>query len=135
MLRLALQIVLTSCSMPAGSHTMSKRPKPKPRSRTARQLKTILIWIGALSVAGALVYVISENSGVPYDERAIAVVDFSSLGSTAKKTVLQAANRARCACTCGLQLAQCVATDSTCPIRTENIEKIKTMVRLAMPRS
>jgi hypothetical protein len=112
--------------------TMSKRPKPKPQSRTARQLKKIAIWVGALSFAAAFIYVVSENSGVPYDERAIAVVDFSSLDSKAKKTVLQAANRARCACTCGLQLAQCVATDSACPIRTENIDKIKTMVKQAM---
>ena len=111
---------------------MSKRSKPKLQSRTARRLKKIAIWVGALSFAAAFIYVVSENSGVPYDERAIAVVDFSSLDSKAKKTVLQAANRARCTCTCGLQLAQCVATDSSCPIRTENIDKIKTMVRQAM---
>jgi hypothetical protein len=114
-------------------HIMSKRPKPKHRSRTVRPLKKILIWIGALSVAGAFLYIVIENSGVPYDERAIAVVDFSSLDSKAKKTALRAANLARCACTCGLQLAQCVATDKSCPIRTENIERIKTMVREAMP--
>ena len=112
---------------------MSKRPKPKLQSRTARRLKKIAIWVGAVSFAAAFIYVVSENSGVPYDERAIAVVDFSSLDSKAKKAVLQAANRARCTCTCGLQLAQCVATDSSCPIRTENIDKIKTMVRQAMP--
>jgi hypothetical protein len=34
-----------------------------------------------------------------------------------------------------MQLAQCVATDSTCPIRNENIERIKTMVREARPQS
>jgi len=114
---------------------MSKRPRPKPQRRAQRQLKKIVIWVGALSLAAGLIYVISENSGVPYDDRAIAVVDFSPLDSKAKKTVLQAANRARCACTCGLQLAQCVATDSSCPIREQNIEKIRTMVREAMPRS
>jgi hypothetical protein len=114
---------------------MSKRPKPKPQSRTARQLRKIVIWFGALSLAAAVVYLFSENSGVPYDERAIAVVDFSSLDSKAKKTALQAANRARCACTCGMQLAQCVATDSTCPLRTENVDKIRTMVRQAIPSS
>jgi hypothetical protein len=114
---------------------MSKRPKPKPQSRTARQLRKIVIWVGALSLAAGFIYIVSEGSGVPYDDRAIAVVDFSSLDSKAKKTALQAANRARCACTCGMQLAQCVATDSTCPLRTENIDKIKTMVRQAMPRS
>ena len=114
---------------------MSKRPRPKPQRRANRQLKKIAIWIGALGLAAAFIYVVSENSGVPYDDRAIAVVDFSPLDAKAKKTVLQAANRARCACTCGLQLAQCVATDSSCPIREQNIEKIRTMVREAMPRS
>jgi hypothetical protein len=113
---------------------MSKRPKPKPQSRTARQTKKLAIWLGVIAVAAALVYVIAENSGVPYDENDIVVVDFSTLGSSAKKTVLQAANRARCTCSCGMTLAQCVATDSTCPVRTENIDKIKTMVKGA-PRS
>jgi hypothetical protein len=61
--------------------------------------------------------------------------DFSSLDAKGRKTALQAANRARCNCGCGMQLAQCVATDSTCPIRADNIEKIKTMVREAMPQS
>ena len=114
---------------------MGKRPKPQPRSRAARQLRKIAIWVGALSLTASFIYIVSENSGVPYDDRAIAVVDFSSLDSKAKKAALQAANRARCACTCGLQLAQCVATDSTCPIRNENIERIKTIVRQAMPRT
>jgi hypothetical protein len=114
---------------------MGKRPKPQPRSRAGRQLRKIAIWAGSLALAGGFLYIVSENSGVPYDDRAIAVVDFSLLDSTAKKSVLRAANRARCACTCGLQLAQCVATDSSCPIRNENIEKIKTMVRQAMPRT
>ena len=31
--------------------------------------------------------------------------------------------------------AQCVATDSTCPVRTDNIDKIKTMVAQAGPQS
>ena len=114
---------------------MGKRPKPQPRSRAARKLRTVAIWVGALALTAAFIYIVSENAGVPYDDRAIAVVDFSSLDSKAKKAALQAANRARCACTCGLQLAQCVATDSSCPIRNENIERIKTMVRQAMPRT
>jgi hypothetical protein len=114
---------------------MSRRPKPRSRSRAARQLRKILIWIGALSIAAGVVYVVSEYSGVPFDDGDIAVVDFSSLPPDAKKTALQAANRARCGCTCGMTLAQCVATDSTCPLRTENIDKIKTMVTKASPRS
>jgi hypothetical protein len=114
---------------------MSKRPKPKPQSRTARQLKKAAIWVGAVSIAAAFVYVVSENAGVPYDDHDIVVVDFSSLAASAKKNVLQTANRARCTCGCGMTLAQCVATDSTCPVRTDNIDKIKTMVAQASPRS
>ena len=110
-----------------------QRAAAKPRSRVPKRLRRVLVWTAVLSVAAALIYIVSENAGVPYDDRAIAVVDFSSLDAGAKKTALQAANRARCTCTCGMQLAQCVATDSTCPIRTENIERIKTMVRQAAP--
>jgi hypothetical protein len=115
---------------------MGKRQRAaKPRSRVPKGLRKALVWTAVASVAAAFLYIASENAGVPYDDRAIAVVDFSSLDARAKKTALQAANRARCTCTCGMQLAQCVATDSTCPIRTENIERIKTMVREAMPQS
>ena len=114
---------------------MGKRSRQTAPTRTARNVKTLAVWAVALSLAAALVYVISENSGVPYDEHDIVVVDFSSLTSSAKKTALQTANRARCTCSCGMTLAQCVATDSTCPVRTENIAKIKTMVAQASPRT
>ena len=117
---------------------MGKRQRAaaaKSRSRVPKRLRKVLVWAAVISLGSAFLYVASENAGVPYDERAIAVVDFSSLDAPAKKTALQAANRARCTCTCGMQLAQCVATDSTCPIRNENIERIKTMVREARPQS
>ena len=108
-----------------------QRAAAKSRSRIPKPVRKAIIWASVLVVAGGFFYIASENAGVPYDDRAIAVVDFSSLDAKAKKTALQAANRARCTCGCGMQLAQCVATDSTCPIRTDNIEKIKTMVRQA----
>jgi hypothetical protein len=117
---------------------MGKRQRAaaaKSHSRIPKPLRKALVWVAVISLGAAFIYVLSENAGVPYDERAIAVVDFSSLDAKAKKTALQAANRARCNCGCGMQLAQCVATDSTCPIRAENIEKIKTMVREALPQS
>ncbi len=114
---------------------MGKRSRQQAPARAARKMKKVAAWAIALTFAAALVYVISENSCVPYDENDIVVVDFSSLPSAAKKTALQAANRARCTCTCGMTLAQCVATDSTCPVRVENIGKIKTMVAQASPRS
>jgi hypothetical protein len=86
-------------------------------------------WIVALLVIGGVGYGLSELSGVAYNEDAIRVVDFSPLTARQKRAALVAANNARCNCGCGMGLAQCVATDSTCPIREPNIEKIKTMVR------
>jgi len=93
--------------------------KAQKQSRGSKQLKKLAVWAAVISLTAGFIYVVVENSGVPYDEHAIAVVDFSSLDSKAKKTALQAANRARCTCTCGMQLAQCVATDSTCPVRSQ----------------
>jgi len=90
-----------------------------------------LKWIVGLSVAAGLVYLVSQGAGVAFDEKAIAVVNFSDLSAKGKKAALKEANDARCSCGCGLGLAECVATDKTCPIREGNVEKIKTMVRNA----
>jgi hypothetical protein len=67
-------------------------------------------------------------SGVAYTDAHIRVVDFSRLSSGEKRTALRAANRARCPCTCGMNLAQCVSTDATCPLREQNIQRIRTIV-------
>jgi hypothetical protein len=105
---------------------MSRRATRKPvRPKRAKWIT----WLVAAGVVGAAGYGLSEISGVAYNERAIRVVDFSSLTSSQKRTALVAANTARCNCGCGMGLAQCVATDSTCPIREPNIDKIRTMVR------
>jgi hypothetical protein len=85
----------------------------------------------AIGLVGLLVYGVSQMSGIAYGESAIGVVSFSSLNSTQKRSALQAANRARCTCGCGMTLAECVATDSTCPVREGNIERIRTLVREA----
>ena len=105
---------------------MSRRATRKP---VRPKRPTWITWLAAAAVVGAVGYGLSEVSGVAYNERAIRVVDFSSLTSSQKRTALVAANAARCNCGCGMGLAQCVATDSTCPIREPNIEKIRTMVR------
>jgi hypothetical protein len=84
-----------------------------------------------LALAGIIVYGLSRFSGVPWDEDDIRVVDFSSLSTSAKRTALRRANSARCTCGCGMNMAQCVATDSTCPIREKNVEAIRTMVKEA----
>ena len=114
-----------------------KKPAGKPAKKSDRRRNAsppylkALKWIGVLAVVALVVYAASEMSGVAYDERAIKVVDFSNLTPSGKRKALKAANGARCTCGCGLTLAECVATDSTCPIREPNIERIKTMVREA----
>jgi hypothetical protein len=107
---------------------MARRTGRKPARRRRPQWIT---WAVAAIVVGAAVYGLSEMSGVAFNERAIRVVDFSSLSGPQKRTALIAANTARCDCGCGMTLAQCVATDSTCPLRTGNIDRIKGMVAQA----
>jgi hypothetical protein len=91
-------------------------------------LKAIKWTIGVALVAG-LGYLVSQSSDVPYNERAIGVVNFSDLSPKGRKAALKAANDARCSCGCGLGLAECVSTDKTCPIRESNLERIRAMVR------
>jgi hypothetical protein len=86
-------------------------------------------------VVALVVYGVSQMSSIAYTDRDIAVVDFSMLSSKEKNNALEAANRARCTCSCGMTLAQCVATDSTCPVRNDNIDRIKRIVEEARPRS
>src|SRR5436190_11772641 len=105
---------------------MSKRPARKP---ARRKRPAWITWLAVALVVGAAGYALSELSGVAYNDDAIRVVDFTSLTPRQKHAALVAANNARCNCGCGMGLAQCVATDSTCPIRDPNIEKITTMVR------
>ena len=111
---------------------MKKNARDQERRRRQKAppfyLKAIKWTVGLALVAG-VVYVISQNAGVAFDERAIGVVNFSDLSAKGKKTALKAANEARCSCGCNLGLAECVSTDKTCPIREGNIERIRTMVR------
>ena len=78
--------------------------------------------------SAAIGYGLSQMSNIAYGEAEIKVVDFSGLDATQKRHALEAANAARCTCGCGMTLAQCVATDSTCPIREDNIDKLKAIV-------
>jgi hypothetical protein len=105
-----------------------RRRRPSPLTR-------ILRWTLGLGLVALAIYGISQYSGVPWDEDDIRVVDFSSLSPSAKRTALRRANSARCTCGCGMNMAQCVATDATCPIRDKNIEAIRTMVREASASS
>lgn len=110
---------------------MKKQAERNARKK-ARLRKKVINWGAVLIVGGLLAYGVTQMSNIAYNEDAIGVVNFSALNSRQKRTALEAANAARCTCGCGMHLAQCVATDMTCPIRDGNIEKIKTMVRDAM---
>lgn len=105
-------------------------PKDGRRRRLARQSRKLLVWVGAIAAIALVIYGLS--SSVPYDDKKITAVNFSALSASQKKVALRAANAARCTCGCGMTLAECVSTDSTCPIRTDNIARIKGMVADAM---
>jgi hypothetical protein len=85
-------------------------------------------WLAAAAVIGAIGYGLSQMSNIAYGDAEIKVIDFSGLDAKQKRGALEAANAARCTCGCGMTLAQCVATDSTCPIRDSNVETIKHLV-------
>jgi hypothetical protein len=102
--------------------------KPQRRKKRPSYFKA-LTWCAAIGVIALVGYGLTQMTGVAYGEDAIKVVNFSELKSDEKLAALRAANQARCNCGCGMTLAQCVATDSTCPVRESNVERIKTMVR------
>ena len=101
-----------------------KKQRPKKAARRSR----LWNWVALGAVCALIGYAISQTSNIAYGEERIRVVDFSVLNSWQKTRALTAANQARCVCGCGMRLAQCVATDSTCPIRDGNIDRIKFMV-------
>jgi hypothetical protein len=66
-----------------------------------------------------------------YTDSNLFEVDFSELNEDQTKAVLDDVNGQYCSCGCSLTLAQCVVTDSTCPIRNTNIAKIQSEVNKA----
>ena len=102
----------------------SKKPRPRKTAGRSKALK----WIAVAVVVGAAGYGLSQMSNIAYGEVEIKVVDFSGLDAKQKRGALEAANAARCTCGCGMTLAQCVATDSTCPVRDDNIAQIRRIV-------
>ena len=105
--------------------------KPERRRKRSGASGTALKWFGGLAIVGAIAYAVSQSSGVAYSERDIGVVNFSELTAEEKHEALTAANTKRCTCGCGMTLAQCVSTDMTCPLREDNIQSIRAMVRAA----
>lgn len=133
---------------PCGSGKKYKRCCALKPGGTGQRSKRILMWIGGITAAVLLGYGVAQvggpgNSslssnttsfgGLPgsgyYTEADLGEVDFSVLTEAQKKKVLDDINRAMCTCGCNLNLAQCVATDSTCPLRNSNIERIRSLVR------
>ncbi len=110
---------------------LGKASRKRDRRKKTPAYITALKWVAGLSVVALMIYAAWDRAGVVYDADDIAVVDFSDLPPSSRRGALQAANRARCNCGCGMTLAQCVATDSTCPVRETNIERIRTLVREA----
>ena len=108
-----------------------QQPRKQVRRRKAPPYFQALKWIAVIGVVTLVAYGASQMSGVAYGEDAITAVNFSELQADEKRAALKKANQARCNCGCGMTLAQCVATDSTCPVRESNIDRIKTMVREA----
>ena len=110
--------------MKKDSRKQERRRKKSPMAKAAK-------WLVGLAIVGVVVYAVSQGSGVAYGEREIGVVNFSDLAPDEKQEALEAANSARCTCGCGLTLAGCVSTDLTCPLREDNIQTIRGMVRAA----
>ena len=101
------------------------------KRRAARRSSKLMTWIVAAGAVALVAYGISQMSSIAYSDKDLGVVDFSNLDSKEKRTALEAANTARCTCGCGMTLAHCVATDSTCPLRVGNIDRIKGLVAQA----
>jgi hypothetical protein len=108
------------------------KPKHGARNRMKRRAKTAAIWVAVLGAIGGIFYGLANPSGIAYNDRQLTAIDFTSLNDDQKHAALVEANASRCGCGCDMTLAQCVATDMTCPIRTENITKIRAMVQKAL---
>ena len=108
------------------------RAKHGARNRLIRRVKSIAITIGVLAALGGIIYALSTSASIAYNERDLTDIDFTSLNSEQKRAALVEANADRCTCGCGMALAQCVATDMTCPVRSGNITKIRGMVQKAL---
>jgi hypothetical protein len=96
--------------------------------RAAARRSQMVKWVVGVSLVVLVGYGISQMSNIAFDENDLVMIDFSGLQAAEKQTALETANAARCTCGCGMQLAQCVATDSTCPVREGNITRIRAMV-------
>lgn len=108
------------------------RTRRGARNRMLRRARSLAITLGVLAAIGAIIYGLARSPNIAYNERDLTDVDFTSLNAEQKRAALIEANADRCTCGCGMALAQCVATDMSCPVRTGNIAKIRGMVQKAL---
>jgi hypothetical protein len=108
------------------------RARHGARNRLIGRVKSIAITLGVLAVIGGIIYGLARSPSIAYNERDLTDIDFTSLTAEQKRAALIEANADRCTCGCGMALAQCVATDMTCPVRSGNITKIRGMVQKAL---
>lgn len=59
-------------------------------------------------------------------------VDMSRLNEKQKNKVMLTANSERCTCGCRMTLAQCITTDSTCPLRSKNLDRAQELISSAL---
>ncbi len=108
------------------------RPRHGARNRLVRRLKSLAITLGVLAAIGGIIYGLARSPSIAFTERDLTDIDFTSLNAEQKRAALVEANADRCTCGCGMALAQCVATDMTCPVRSGNITRIRGMVQKAL---
>jgi hypothetical protein len=99
--------------------------------RASRQRSKVIKWTVALGVVALIGYGVSQMSNIAYGENRLPMINFSDLTAAQKDAALEEANEERCPCGCGMTLAQCVATDETCPMRSAHIDLIRGMVARA----
>ena len=108
------------------------KAKHAARNRLVRRAKNIAVILGVVAIVAGILYGLASSPNITYTERHLPDIDFTSLNPEQKRAALVEANSDRCTCGCGMALAQCVATDMTCPVRTGNITKIRGMVQKAL---
>jgi hypothetical protein len=107
--------------------TAAKTANRAARKKAERRSR-IILWLAGGAALALVIYAAAQMSGVAYDENDLPGINFAVLNDEQRQSALEEANRARCTCGCGMNLAQCVATDMTCPIREDNLTRIRVIV-------
>lgn len=96
------------------------------------------VLFGALSLYGYRLFVDVRASSPDWKTRVHA--DFPGLNeaarlSTKQRTwLIQTANQEKCPCLCGHTVASCLKGDLSCPIRAQNIARVRELIEEAAKR-